>query len=65
MILLENHFDVVQSESLLGVSMWEEQYTNNLQVGFGFRKTRFIYLEKIDVVQALDIIVDDDHVRLL
>jgi len=65
MILLENHFNVIQSESLLGVCMWEEWYTNNLQVGFGFRKTRFIYLERIDVVQALDIIVDDGHVQLL
>jgi len=65
MILLESHFDVIQSKSLLGVCMREEQYTNNLQVGFGFRKTKFIYLERIDVIQAFNIIVDDGHVRLL
>ena len=26
---------------------------------------RFVYLERIDVIQALDIIVDDGHVQLL
>jgi len=65
MILLENCFNVIWGESLLGVCMREEWYTNNLQVGFGFRKTRFVYLERIDVIQALDIIVDDSYVQLL
>jgi len=65
MILLENCFDVVWGESILGVCIREEWYTNNLQVGFGFRKTNLIYLERVDVVQALDIIVNDGHDRLL
>ena len=36
MILFENHFDVVRSESFLRVCMREEGNTNNLQIRFGF-----------------------------
>jgi len=45
--------------------MREEQNANDLQVGFGFGEMWFIYLERVDVVQILDIIVDNRHVRLL
>ena len=65
MILFENCFDIIWSESLLRVCMREEGNTNNLQIRFGFGKMRFIYLKKIDVVQTLDIIVDDRHIGLL
>ena len=36
MILFENRFDVVWSESLLRVCMREEENTDNLQIRFGF-----------------------------
>ena len=65
MILFENHFDVVWSESILRVRMREEWNANDLQVGFGFGETWFIHLERVDVVRILDIIVNDKHVRLL
>jgi len=49
-ILFENHFDVVQSESILRVRMREERNANDLQVGFGFGETLFVHLEGVDVV---------------
>jgi len=65
MILFENCFDVVQSESILRVHMREERNANDLQVGFGFGETQFVHLKRVDVIRILDIIVDDRHVRLL
>jgi len=45
--------------------MREEWNANDLQVGFEFGETWFIHLEGVDVIQILNIIVDDRHVRLL
>jgi len=39
--------------------MGEKQNTYDLQIRLRLRKTRFFYLEGVDVVQALDVVVND------
>jgi len=49
----------ISLEESLGVHMGEKWNTYDLQIQLRLRKMRFLHLEGVDVIRALDVVVND------